>query len=149
MRLTLYTDFSLRVLIHLAVHEDSLYSIGEIAKTYMISHNHLMKVVNGLVSGGFIETVRGRRGGLRLSHATNTISVGAVVRHSEEGLHQLADCPSCVLSSACGLTGILAKGVEAMLRVFDSYTVEDLLADKAVMHRLAKRKPPLSFGLAE
>ena len=143
MRLTLYTDFSLRVLIHLALYEDRLCSIGEIANAYSISHNHLMKVVNGLVSGGFIETVRGRSGGLRLARA------GAVVRHTEEGLHQMADCPGCALSPACGLTGVLAQGVEAMLRVFDSYTVEDLLTDKIVMRRLTERKPPLGFDLVD
>ena len=149
MRLTLYTDFSLRVLIHLALYEDRLCSIGEIANAYSISHNHLMKVVNGLVSGGFIETVRGRSGGLRLARAAKMISVGAVVRHTEEGLHQLADCPECALSPACGLTGVLAQGVEAMLRVFDSYTVEDLLTDKIVMRRLTERKPPLGFDLVD
>lgn len=146
MRLTLYTDFSLRVLIHLALHRERLCSIREISNSYAISHNHLTKVVKGLVDDGFIETIRGRSGGLRLARAPDKITVGQVIRHTEEGL-QLADCPDCVLSPACGLTGVLAKGVEAMLAVFDGYTVEDLLTDKVVLRRLTKQQSPLGFSV--
>lgn len=146
MRLTLYTDFSLRVLIHLALHRERLCSIREISDSYKISHNHLTKVVQGLAQDGLIETIRGRSGGLRLARAPDKITVGQVVRRTEEGL-QLADCPDCVLSPVCGLTGILAQGVEAMLAVFDRYTVEDLLTDKAIMRRLTKRQAPLGFSM--
>jgi len=145
MRLTRYTDYSLRVLIHLALHDDRLCSIGEISHAYQISHNHLMKVVNALAHDGFVETVRGRGGGMRLARPASEIGVGEVVRHTEEGL-QLADCSGCALAPACGLTGVLAKGVQAMLDVFDAYSIADLLADKATMRRMVNRQSPLGIG---
>lgn len=145
MRLTRYTDYSLRVLIHLALHDDRLCSIGEISHTYEISHNHLMKVVTALAHDGFVETVRGRGGGMRLARPADQIGVGEVVRRTEEGF-QLADCSGCSLSPACGLTGVLAKGVQAMLDVFDTYTIADLLTDKATMRRMMNRESPLGIG---
>ena len=146
MRLTRYTDYSLRVLIHLALHDERLCSIGEIARSYDVSHNHLMKVVNALAHAGFVETVRGRTGGMRLARPAAEISVGEVVRHTEEGF-QLADCSGCALSPACGLTGVLAQGMQAMLAVFDSYTIADLLTDPDAMRRLTDRQSPLGIGL--
>jgi len=146
VRLTRYTDYSLRVLIHLALHDNRLCSIGEISRTYDVSHNHLMKVVNALARDGFVETVRGRAGGMRLARPANEISVGEVVRRTEEGL-ELADCSGCALAPACGLTGVLAEGMRAMMAVFDSYTVTDLLADREAMRRLMNRQSPLGIGL--
>jgi len=146
VRLTRYTDYSLRVLIHLALHDERLCSIGEISRTYEISHNHLMKVVNALAREGFVETVRGRTGGMRLARPAGRIGVGEVVRHTEEGF-QLADCSGCALSPACGLTGVLAEGVQAMLAVFDSYTIADLITDRDTMRRLMNRQSPLGIGI--
>ncbi len=147
MRLTRYTDYSLRVLIHLALHDDRLCSIGEISHTYEISHNHLMKVVNALAHDGFVETIRGRGGGIRLARPAPEIGVGEVVRRTEEGF-ELADCSGCALSPACGLTGVLGKGVQAMLAVFDAYTIADLLTDKATMRRLMNGQSPIGIGVA-
>lgn len=147
MRLTRYTDYSLRVLIHLALHDDRLCSIGEKSRTYEISHNHLMKVVNALGHDGFVQTVRGRSGGIRLARPAGAIGVGEVVRRTEEGF-LLADCSGCALSPACGLTGVLAEGVRAMLKVFDAYTIADLLQDKATMRRLISGDAPLGIGVA-
>ncbi len=146
MRLTRYTDYSLRVLIHLALNDDRLCSIGEISRTYDVSHNHLMKVVNALARDGFIETVRGRAGGMRLARPAEEITVGEVVRRTEEGF-QLADCSGCALSPACGLTGVLAEGMQAMMAVFDSYKVSDLLTDREVLRRLMNRQSPLGIGM--
>lgn len=146
MRLTRYTDYSLRVLIHLALHDDRLCSIGEISSTYDVSHNHLMKVVNALARDGFIETVRGRGGGMRLARPAEAITVGEVVRKTEEGF-QLADCAGCSLAPACGLTGVLAQAVQAMMAVFDAHTIADLLTDRAAMKRLIEGQPPLAIGL--
>src|SRR3546814_6501923 len=98
-------------------------------RTYDVSHNHLMKVVNALARDGFIETVRGRSGGMRLARPADRITVGEVVRRTEEGF-ELADCSGCALSPACGLTGVLAEGMQAMMAVFDSYTIADLLTDR-------------------
>jgi len=139
MRLTRYTDYSLRVLLHLALYPEQLFSIGEIARVYGISHNHLVKAVHALARNGFVETVRGRSGGIRLARPPHKISVGEVVRQTEEGF-QLADCGSCTLSPACGLTGVLAQGVTAMLKVYDSHTIADLVKDKAAMRRQVAKK---------
>ena len=147
MRFTRYTDYSLRVLIHLALHEERLCSIGEISRSYDVSHNHLMKVVSALHHGGFVETVRGRAGGMRLARPASEISVGDVVRHTEEGF-ELADCSGCSLAPACGLTGVLAKGTLAMLAVFDSYSIADLLTDPDTMRRLSARQSPLGIAAA-
>lgn len=146
MRLTRYTDYALRVLIHLTLHDERLCSIAEISRSYDMSHNHLMKVVNALAHDGFIETVRGRAGGMRLARPANEITVGEVVRKTEEGF-QLADCSGCALSPACGLTGVLAEGMQAMMMVFDSYRIADLLNDRNAMRRLMNRQSPLGIGL--
>ena len=139
MRFTRYTDYSLRVLIHLALYPEQLCSIGEIARTYGISHNHLVKAVHALARNGFVQTVRGRTGGIRLARPAGKITVGEVVRKTEEGF-QLADCPSCTLSPACGLTGVLAQGVTAMLKVYDSHTIADLVKEKGALRRQVSRK---------
>ena len=142
MRLTLYTDYALRVLIHLALNDDRLCSISEVSRTYDASHSHLMKVVNSLANDRFIETVRGRSGGMRLARPADQIRVGDVVRRTEEGFN-LADCSGCALSPACGLTGVLAEGMAAMMKVFDAYTIADLLTDRATMRRLIDHQSPL------
>lgn len=139
MRLTRYTDYSLRVLIHLALYPEQLCSIGEIARTYGISHNHLVKAVHALARNGFVQTVRGRTGGIRLARPAGKISVGEVVRQTEEGF-QMADCSSCTLSPACGLTGVLAQGVTAMLKVYDSHTIADLVKEKGALRRQVSKK---------
>lgn len=145
MRLTRYTDYALRVLIHLALEEERICSIGEIARVYDISHNHLMKVAHALARAGFVETVRGRTGGMRLARPPEEIGVGEVVRLTEEGF-ELAECGICRLSPSCGLTGVLAKGMAAMLAVFDRYSIADLLTDKVVLRRMIAREAPLGIG---
>ena len=130
MKLTRYTDYALRVLMHLAARPDRLSSIGEIARSYGISQNHLMKVVHDLRKAGYVDAVRGRSGGIRLARPPTEINVGAVVRHTEEGF-DLVDCGSCVIAPACGLTGVLGEALGAFMRVLDSYTLGDLTANRA------------------
>ena len=96
MHLTRYTDYSLRVLLYLGTHEERVCSISEIAKAYGISQNHLMKVVHNLGKAGYVKSVRGRLGGVRLAKACEEINIGAVVRLMEEDL-QLVDCGSCLI----------------------------------------------------
>jgi len=127
MRLTRYTDYAMRVLLYLGARPDRLCSIAEIARAYGISRNHLMKVVNDLVREGHVASVRGRFGGIRLGRSPDEISVGAVVRHTEDGF-ALTDCTSCVIAPACGLTGALNQALAAFTAVLDGYTLEDLLA---------------------
>lgn len=129
MRLKSYTDYALRVLMHLAARPDRLASIGEIARTYRISHNHLMKVVHDLRREGFLDAVRGRSGGICLARPAIEISVGDVVRHTE-GTFDLVDCDSCVIARACALTGALHEARRAFMAVLDGYSLADLVADR-------------------
>ncbi len=135
MHLTRYTDYALRTLIHLAAHDETLCSIREISQAYGISQNHLMKVASDLGRAGYVETVRGRSGGLKLARPAREINVGEVVRHTEEGL-TLADCATCVIAPACGLTGALAEALTAFLDVLDGYTIADLTNKKRALRRL-------------
>ena len=129
MRLKSYTDYALRVLMHLAARPDRLASIGEIARTYRISHNHLMKVVHDLRKEGFLDAVRGRSGGIRLARPAAEISVGDVVRHTEGGF-DLVDCASCVIAPACALTAALHEARKAFMCVLDGYSLEDLVEER-------------------
>jgi Rrf2 family nitric oxide-sensitive transcriptional repressor len=135
MKLTRYTDYSLRVLLHLAAHPDRLCSIAEISRAYGISENHLMKVVHDLGKGGFVTTARGRGGGLRLGRPADVISIGEVVRYTEDGL-ELVDCESCVIAPACALTGLLDDALGAFLAVLDRATLADMLPDADRLRRL-------------
>ncbi|HEX8534309.1 MAG TPA: Rrf2 family transcriptional regulator [Allosphingosinicella sp.] len=129
MKLTRYTDYALRVLMHLAARPERLSSIGEIARAYAISQNHLMKVVHDLRKAGYVAAVRGRSGGIRLARPPSEINVGEVVRHTEEGF-DLVDCGSCIIAPACGLTGVLGEALRAFMHTLDRYTLADLVADR-------------------
>jgi Rrf2 family transcriptional regulator, nitric oxide-sensitive transcriptional repressor len=129
MRLTRYTDYALRTLLYLGLHGRDLASIGDIARAYGISENHLTKVVHHLGRLGFVETVRGRGGGLRLARAPEAIGIGEVVRRTEDDL-ALVDCftaTSCAIAGACGLQRALGEALAAFLGVLDRYTLADLL----------------------
>jgi len=125
MKLTRYTDYALRVLLHLTAHRDRLCSIAEISRAYGISENHLMKVVHDLGKGGFVATSRGRGGGLRLGRPAETIGVGEVVRYAEDGF-ALVDCDNCIISPLCRLSGVLGEAMAAFLAVLDRYSLADL-----------------------
>lgn len=88
-----------------------------------------MKVVSDLVNAGYLESVRGRFGGVRLARPPAGINIGEVVRRTEDGF-DLVDCGSCLIAPACGLTGALAEALGAFMAVLDSYTLEDLLAKR-------------------
>ena len=126
MRLTRYTDYSLRVLIRLATEPEGFASISEIAAAYGISQDHLKKVVQQLAADGYVETVRGRNGGLRLARAPEQINVGTLIRQTEEDFDLVA-CSSCVIAPACELTVALDKALAAFMAVLDSYTLADLV----------------------
>lgn len=141
MRLTRYTDYAMRVLLHLAARDaDDLCSIGEIARLYKISQNHLMKVVQDLGKAGFVRTVRGRGGGIALARPADQIIVGQVVRQTEEGF-QLVDCSQCVIAPACTLPRALDEATAAFIAVLDKYSLEDLLDQRHQMRAL--------FGITE
>ncbi|ADH88498.1 transcriptional regulator, BadM/Rrf2 family [Ancylobacter novellus DSM 506] len=135
MKLTRYTDYAMRVMIHLGTHDDRLASIPEIARIYDLSHSNLMKVVQDLGHAGYVETVRGRHGGVRLARPADQINLGELVRHTEAGF-DLVDCQGCLIAPACGLPGILAEATRAFLSVLDKYTVADLLGRRSALRQL-------------
>lgn len=138
MRLTRYTDFAMRALLYLGRQPERLASIAEIAGAYAISQNHLMKVVNDLVNAGYLESVRGRNGGIRLARAPEEINVGALVRHTEDSFN-LVDCGSCLIAPGCGFTGVLDEALLAFLKVLDRYSLADVLARRGDFSHLLKR----------
>ncbi len=144
MRLTVYTDFSLRVLMFLALRGDGLATIAEIAKAYGISKNHLMKVAHQLGLAGYIETVRGKGGGLRLARRPQDIVLGEVVRRTEPDM-ALVPClapndASCAIYSSCALRGVLSEAGDAFLLVLDKHTLADLVHPRAPLQKLLSFK---------
>jgi Rrf2 family nitric oxide-sensitive transcriptional repressor len=137
MRLTDFTDYTLRTLIYLALRPERLTTIADIANAYAISANHLMKVVHQLAVSGDIATVRGRRGGLRLARPPADINIGAVVRRTEPDMALVAcftDAQRCVIGEGCVLQHVLADALAAFLSVLDRYTLADLVTPR---HALA------------
>jgi Rrf2 family transcriptional regulator, nitric oxide-sensitive transcriptional repressor len=130
MRLTRYTDYSLRVLIYLGLQTERLSSIREIADLYGISESHLMKVVQALGQSGYVATLRGRGGGLRLAKPPNEINLGDVVRNTEDDV-ALVECfaegGACRIAGPCRLRHLLKDALDAFFAVLDRYTLADLL----------------------
>ena len=132
MRLSEYTDYACRVLMHCAAHP-GLTTIGELAERYGISKNHLMKVAQRLAAEGFVEGVRGRSGGLKLARPANALNVGSIMRIMED-TGTFVECfdaatNSCVVTPACGLRHALAGALEAFARHLDQFTIADLVPD--------------------
>jgi Rrf2 family nitric oxide-sensitive transcriptional repressor len=145
MRLTLHTDYSLRVLLYLANKKGELATITEIADFYNISRNHLVKVVHHLGRLGFILTVRGKNGGMRLAMDPAKITVGEVVRKTEPDF-DLLECfnpetDHCSISSICRLKAVFFKASRVFLDELDRYT----LAEGASIALLAPRKAYVSL----
>jgi len=133
MQLTLYTDYSLRVLLYLGLNTRHMATITEIAENYGISRNHLVKVVHNLATQGFVRTTRGRGGGLNLARPAEEINIGDVVRHTEVNFH-LVECfdqehNTCPISPACFLKGGLYEAQRAFIAVLDRYTLKDVLVN--------------------
>lgn len=132
MQLTRYTDYGLRVLMFLALRPESLATIEEISDAFGISKGHLMKVVHELGQAGFLETIRGRGGGIRLARPAQAIRVGDVVRRTE-GPMNLVECfepatSRCRIEPACGLRPVLDDALAAFMQTLDRYSVADLVA---------------------
>ena len=132
MHITRYTDYSLRVLIYLAAEGDRLATIQEIADSYDISKNHLMKVVHQLNKKGYIETIRGKKGGMRLHMAPQDINIGILVRETEQDL-SIVECFSsknaCKITPVCGLKSMFGEALKSFLEVLDRYTLADVIQD--------------------
>lgn len=140
MRLNVQSDYALRLLMHLAVNKDALVTIAEIAERYAISRSHLMKVAYVLGQEGFVKTVRGRSGGLRLARSAQDICIGNVVR-CMEGDFALVECfqggkGECLITPACKLKRVLHEAMSAFLVVLDQYSVHDLVARNPALRTL-------------
>lgn len=145
MRLTVYTDYSLRMLMFLAVKHDGLATIGEIAASYDISRNHLMKVAHQLGVAGYVETVRGRSGGLRLAKPAAAIGLGDVVRHAEPDMALVpcfkpVDAP-CAITPCCVLRRALERAGAAFIDVLDGYSLADLVKPRTRLRHLLSIEP--------
>lgn len=131
MQLTRFTDYALRVLMYLGGQADRLVTIREIAEKHGLSENHLMKIVHKLATRGYIETVRGKGGGMRLARRAEMISLGEVVRDTEENMDIAecfaADAQSCVLLPSCVLRSVLIEARKSFLETLDLYALSDLI----------------------
>jgi Rrf2 family nitric oxide-sensitive transcriptional repressor len=132
LHLTLHADYSLRVLIYLAAYPDRLVSTSEVSEAYGISKHHLVRVVQALGKHGFVEIRPGRSGGVALSRAPSSISLGAVVRRMEPEL-ALVECfdpahNTCPIAPACGLRRALKDAMDAFLGTLDKMTLADVMA---------------------
>lgn len=140
MRLTSYTDFTLRTLIYLGLNGNERATIREISECYGISRNHLMKIVQDLSHQGLISTIRGKSGGMYLLRDPSEINVGALVRRTEADF-RLVECfeagpNGCRLTGGCVLTSALRDALEAFFEVLDGYTLADLLRPQRNLRRL-------------
>lgn len=144
MKLTTFSDYTLRVLMFLALNRDRLATIPEIAAAYGISENHLMKVVQQLARAGVIESVRGKGGGIRLAREPEEIRLGEVVRASEGSgatVECLSDNPvTCKIAPVCRLTGILVRAFETLYATLNEYTLADLVSNPRPLTALLVRR---------
>jgi Rrf2 family transcriptional regulator, nitric oxide-sensitive transcriptional repressor len=140
MKLTTFTDYSLRVLIYLGTQPGRLATIAEIAQAFEVSENHMTKVVHFLGKQGWLANQRGKGGGLSLALPLARIPLGEVVRQTE-GQAVPAECfeedgGHCCIAPACRLKGVLAEAFEAFYAVLDRYTLEDLVRNRARLVQL-------------
>lgn len=131
MKLTSFTDYTLRVLMYLAINPERLATIQEIARAYSISESHLTKVVHHLAKTGDVESVRGKGGGIRLARPAEEIRVGDVIRLAE-GDTPIVECfqagGGCKITTGCKLAGILDRAFNSLFVALNEYTLADLTA---------------------
>lgn len=145
MRLTTFTDYSLRVLIYLAAAPGHRSTIAEVASAFAISEHHLVKVVQRLGREGFLLNTRGRGGGMQLARPAREINIGDVVR-ATEGVARPAECfepdaSTCSLSGICRAQRALADAVASFYAALDRYTLEDLCIPAPELTAALQRHP--------
>lgn len=144
MRLTLQTDYALRMLIYLAINRGKPCRVTDVAAAYGISRNHLLKVALKLGRLGYVTTARGRTGGISLAVRPEDVNLGDVVRLMEDDF-ALTECmrsdgAPCAISPACRLKGVVGKALEAFLSVFDEYTLADIAQDRPQLAKLLEMR---------
>ena len=140
MRLTMHTDYALRLLMQLGTSDGELITVAQSAATYDVSKNHMMKVAHHLCQAGYVETVRGNGGGLRLAKRPEDIVLGEVVRSTESDFALVGcfepRCEECHITSACLLRSALQRALTAFFEVLDDYTLADLLVTRPLLEEL-------------
>lgn len=140
MRLTLHTDYALRVLLYAGLKRGALCTVPELVRHFDISRGHLMKVVHRLAQKRYLHTVRGKNGGMRLARHPAEINVGAVVRDMEQELGVLGclqgEAGYCRIEECCVLRQALGDATNAFLETLDRYTIADLLQPRQALARL-------------
>lgn len=133
MHITRYTDYSLRVLIYLAINQEKISTISDIATSYDISKNHLMKIVQQLNQRGYVLATRGKNGGLKLNQPAADINIGSLVREIEDK-NKLVECfgedNKCVITPSCQLKQVFAEAQDNFFKTLDAYTLQDLLGQE-------------------
>lgn len=152
MRLTKQTSYALRILLHCALHPDSQLKAADIAKAYNITEFNVLKIIPLLVQGGFVKTMRGRHGGLKLARPAAEIHIGDVVRLTEETRIR-ADCfgqlhEECPIQPAAPINRILDSALGAFIEVLDQHTLQDLVAARPPAHegRPERKAPAFDLG---
>ena len=148
MQITYYTDYSLRVLMYLAIRRDRIANISEIAECYGISRNHLVKVVHNLARGGFIKSYRGKGGGIELARDLKEINIGDVVRCTEGPLKPVecfdVERNRCVIANVCGLADVIAEACNSFFATLDRYTLADLVRRRERLSKVLASRPSLN-----
>jgi Rrf2 family nitric oxide-sensitive transcriptional repressor len=139
MHLTRQADYTMRLLIHLAVQPDQSATIEQIAERYGISRHHLTKVANRAVQAGYVAGLRGRAGGLKLARKPKDIGIGEVLRVFEDW--RVVECfdaesNACVVAGGCGLQAVLKQALDAWFAVLDQYSLADVVRRKNVLVQL-------------
>lgn len=155
MKLTTFTDYSLRVLIYLAAQPGQRATIAQVAQSFGVSENHLVKVVHFLGQQGWLANIRGKGGGLELGMPPERIRIGQVVRQTE-GDAVVAECfgeagGECRIASCCHLRGVLGEAVTAFYAVLDRYTLAELVSNRQQLARILffERVPDISTARAK
>lgn len=138
MRLTSFTDYSVRVLMYVAMKEGELASIREVSEAYSISSNHLMKVIHHLGKGGYLETIRGKNGGFRLGKDASEINIGELIRYAEDDM-AIVECfgnkeGRCSLREECNFSNIMLEALNAFMATVDKYTLSDLVKNGSIIN---------------
>lgn len=151
MRLTLQTDYALRMLMYLAVHRDRPCRVTDVAADYGISRNHLLKVALKLGRLGYLATARGRTGGIALARPPEYINLGDVVRQMEDGF-DLTECMrdggTCAITPSCRLKSVVGRALDAFLAVFDGVTLAEIAGNKHELLALLERNRTSGAGVA-
>lgn len=142
MRLTLRTDYALRLLMLLALEPDGVHTVEDVSRRYGISRNHLNKIVQTLVQQGFVESLRGRGGGVRLARAPQDINLRRVVTATEDNFHVVecfdGETNTCVVAPACGLRDPLEQALAAFMAVLGRYSLADLIKHPGASRRMRR-----------